>query len=105
MKQLIVQYETRPDAAAENERLIKNVFAELAATRPANLHYFVLRNSETHFTHVAFYDEVDGATPLKNVAAFQVFQSGIPKRVAVGPVSASVEVIGNYEMLPLPAAR
>jgi hypothetical protein len=103
MKQVIVQYETRPDAAAENERLIKNVFAELAATRPANLHYFVLRNSDTHFTHVAFYDEVDGAGPLKKVAAFQEFQSTVSKRVAVGPVSTSVELIGNYEMLPFPA--
>src|ERR1700690_409268 len=105
MKQIIVRYETRPDATAENERLIKNVFAELAATKPPALQYFVLRHGENGFTHVAFYEEVDGATPLKKVAAFQEFQSAISKRVLQPPASTSVEVIGNYGSLVVGASR
>ena len=34
----VVRYRTNPQDAAENARLIRDVFAELAADQPAGLH-------------------------------------------------------------------
>ena len=42
MKRLLIRYKTRPDAAAENRRLIENVFAELQAKSPEGVRYMVL---------------------------------------------------------------
>jgi len=39
MKQVIVRYKVKRDRAAENEELVRAVYAELHDSRPAGLHY------------------------------------------------------------------
>jgi hypothetical protein len=39
----VIRYKTHPEAADENERLIRGVFAELAADKPDGLHYITFR--------------------------------------------------------------
>ena len=42
-KTVIVTYRTKPETADENERLVKNVYAQLAAEAPGGFHYAAFR--------------------------------------------------------------
>lgn len=95
----VIQYRTKPEHADENERLIRDVFAELAAEHPEGLRYLSLRLADTvSFLHVA---TIDGDfNPLSASAAFAKFQSGIKDRCDDGPNSSDATIIGSYRLLP-----
>jgi hypothetical protein len=91
----VVRYQTRPDSAEENERLIRAVFAELAEQKPDGLHYAAFRLEDgVSFLHVAVLDGPDN--PLTASAAFAEFQSGIKARCAEGPLPADAAIVGSY---------
>jgi hypothetical protein len=92
----VIRYKTRPESAAENERLIRQVFDELAEQQPPGLHYAAFRLDDgVSFVHVAV---IDGATnPLSASAAFGKFQAGIQDRCAEGPAAADAEPVGSYQ--------
>jgi hypothetical protein len=95
----VIRYRTKPESADENERLIRDVFAELAAHNPEGLHYAAFRLEDgVSFLHVAVVDGEDN--PLAELAAFATFQSGIKDRCAEGPVPSDATAIGNYQLLP-----
>jgi hypothetical protein len=97
MSTVVVQYRTRPEQADENQRLVEQVFAELAVSRPAGLRYATFRLGDgDQFVHVAEVDTDDGSNPLAAVAAFAAFQEGIPDRMVEGPVVADATVVGSY---------
>ncbi len=53
-KSLVVRYRTRLECAEENARLIRDVFAEFAQTKPAGLNYRAYRlNDGVSFIHAA----------------------------------------------------
>jgi hypothetical protein len=92
---LVVRYETRPDAAEENERLVKQVFAELADEDPGGLRYLTLRLADgVTFLHIATVDEEDN--PLGRSAAFAAFQEGIAERCSVPPAPSQATIVGSY---------
>jgi hypothetical protein len=92
----VVRYTTTPESAAENERLVREVFAELAAAQPAGIRYASYRLDDgVSFLHVA---EIDGENPLAQSPAFARFQAGIAGRCAQGPVPADATPIGSYRM-------
>ena len=91
---IVVRYRTKPDAAAENQRLIEAVFAELATTRPAGLRYTAYRLADgVSFVHVA---SGDGRAELGASPAFQEFQRDIAARVETGPDAVPADVVGTY---------
>jgi hypothetical protein len=91
----IIRYTTKPECAAENERLIRAVFAELARDNPAGLSYHAFRLADkVSFVHVATLDGDDN--PLTRSAAFAEFQRGIKDRCADGPAAADAEMVGSY---------
>ncbi len=66
----VVRYTTRPESAAENERLIREVFAELAAEQPEGIRYASYRLDDgVSFLHVAELDGEDN--PLCAVAGLR----------------------------------
>jgi hypothetical protein len=91
---VVVRYRTRPDAADDNERLIKAVFEELAAARPSGIRYLTVRVDETTFVHTAIFDS--DANPLEDLPAFQSFTSGIADRCEEPPAPAAGRVLGSY---------
>ncbi|WP_028638149.1 hypothetical protein [Nocardioides sp. URHA0032] len=94
MSRIMVRYRVRPDAAAENERLIGEVFEELAAEQPEGFTYqsMVLSDGVT-FVHV-----VDGdSAALPTSAAFQRFASTVGDRCEDPPQQTSVRIVGSYE--------
>jgi hypothetical protein len=91
----VIRYEMRPETADENQRLIENVFAELARTRPEGLAYASFRLADgVTFVHVG--TNPDGGNPLAEVAAFQEFQKAFGERVAVQPDRSGAELLGSY---------
>jgi hypothetical protein len=97
MKQIVVHYKVRPEAAPENQRLIENVFAELRAKSPEGVRYLSLKLADGTFIHFAITE--DGAPPIPGLEAFRAFQSGIKDRCSELPQSADATIVGNYRML------
>jgi hypothetical protein len=93
----VVRYRTKPEHAEENERLIREVFAELAAARPDGLRYASFRIDGESFLHVAITDGEQN--PLTSSEAFAKFQEGIGDRCEEGPAVARGQLIGSYGWL------
>jgi hypothetical protein len=99
---IVVQYRTTPEAADENERLVRDVYQELAAEGPAGFHYLTVRLEDgVSFVHVAIQDE-GSDNPLPSNPAFQRFQADLASRVSTGPTPASGTTIGSYGVLGQP---
>ncbi len=95
----VIRYKTKPECVAENERLIRGVYAELATNQPEGLHYATLRLDDgVSFLHVAVLDGDEN--PLTTSAAFAEFQSHIGDRLAEGPAQADATPVGSYRLLP-----
>ena len=94
----VIRYTTKPERAEENERLIRDVFAELAKQNPEGLRYAAFRLADgVSFLHVAMLDGDEN--PLTVSAAFGEFQSGIKDRCAEGPTPADATIVGSYRLL------
>jgi hypothetical protein len=100
MRTVMVRYQVRPDAVAENEKLIKQVFEQLARELPAGLRYQSLKLADgVSFVHVASYELGPGGHPLTQLEAFKAFIVGIKERCAEQPVTVEAEVMGAYSSL------
>jgi hypothetical protein len=96
MRTVVVRYKVRPDAAAENERLIRQVFEQLAREKPQGLRYQSVKLPDgVSFMHVATSESKE-ANPLPKLTAFQAFLAGIGERCVEQPVTTEVEVVGAY---------
>ena len=96
MKQLIVRYRVKPERTAENEELVRAVYAELDETKPAGVHYATFRLDDgVNFLHLSAHDN-DGPSPLTNLGAFKRFQENIADRCDEDPVVNSLNAIGAY---------
>jgi hypothetical protein len=94
----VIRYRTKPEHADENERLVRDVFAELADQRPEGLRYATFRLDDgVTFIHVAVTDGEDN--PLSSSPAFAAFQAAIAERCAEGPTPADATVIGDFGLL------
>ena len=99
MTTAVIRYQTKPEAADENQRLIENVFAELASTQPPGLRYSSFRLADG----VTFVHVVDGEG-LTDVSAFQEFQRTFAERLAEGPVRDDATLVGAYSATAVAAA-
>jgi class 3 adenylate cyclase len=94
VNRVMVRYQVHPDRVEENTDLVRAVYAELAATRPAGFRYSThLCDDGVTFVHLAVSH---GPAPLPELAAFQRFQAGIVQRCAVAPVVTTLTEIGAY---------
>jgi hypothetical protein len=91
----IVRYTTTPEAADENARLVQDVYAELAQSRPDGLRYTTFRLDDgVTFVHLAVLDAAEN--PLSSSAAFARFQADIGARLVAGPDARDATVVGSY---------
>src|SRR5262245_27949204 len=95
MRTILVRYQTKPDRADENERLVEKVFSELEARAPDNFRYASLR-LEDGVTFVHIVTELSAGLSLTDVDAFQEFVRGVEDRCDVPPVAQGVHVVGQY---------
>jgi hypothetical protein len=97
MRQVMVRYKVKPDRVAENEELVRAVYAELARTRPAGLRYATFQLEDgVSFVHLASLDTDEAGNPLSEVRAFARFQEGIADRCDEAPVVAQLHEIGSF---------
>jgi hypothetical protein len=102
MRTVVVRYETKPDRADENQRLVEKVFAELAELRPDNFRYATFRLEDgVTFVHIVT-ETGDGSNPmsLADVPAFAEFQKEIADRCAVQPVAQGATLVGSHRFFP-----
>ena len=99
MKTVVVQYETKPERADENQALIERVFAELDERAPDGFSYMSLRLADgVSFIHVVV-ETAAGAIPLTDVAAFREFVKDIDDRCVKQPAASGAQVVGAYRFV------
>ena len=95
MRQVMVRYKVKPERVAENEALVRAVYAELARVNPDGLHYATFRLEDgVSFAHVAV--TTDGSNPLPELEAIQRFQEGIAERCDEPPVVTQLSEVGSF---------
>jgi hypothetical protein len=98
MKSLI-RYQTKPEFADENQRLVEQVYEELRLKDPGGVHYATLRLADgVTFLHLFTTDSDAAANTLGGIAAFAEFQRDLLGRCAEAPVAQDVTVVGSYRM-------
>jgi hypothetical protein len=94
-RSVVVRYQTRPEAADENARLIANVYTALATVAPSGFRYATYRLSDgVSFVHVASYQADDN--PLSTLPEFAEFQKDIGTRVIAAPIASDATIVGSY---------
>jgi quinol monooxygenase YgiN len=102
MQQVIVRYKVKPDRVAENEQLVRAVYAELHDSRPAGLRYATFKLEDgVSFVHVAAHSE-NAPNALSGLPAFRRFQEKIEDRCEEPPVLSMLTEIGSYRFLGYP---
>lgn len=100
MKTTVVRYQVKPERGDDNQRLVEDVFAELAERHPAGLRYATFRlNDGVTFVHVATEEADDAPNPLGSIQAFAEFQAEIADRCDVQPLVRGATVVGSYRLL------
>jgi hypothetical protein len=97
-KRLVTRYSMRSaEDADENQRRVEGVFAELAANKPGNVSYIVLRLADDSFVHVSFHNHGDDeVNPIASTAAFAHFQENHADRRAGSVDQQTATLVGAY---------
>jgi hypothetical protein len=89
----VITYQTKPEAADENQALVEKVFSQLHDERPEGLHYQTFRLADgVSYMHIVQGD----SAALTQLSAFTAFQEGISNRVATPPTRTQATQIGTY---------
>jgi len=97
MKTTVVRYQTKPERAGENQRLIEAVFAELNEREPEGFTYKVFRLDDgVSFIHIVIEHDIDEPESLQAVEAFQAFVAEIADRCDIPPVATGAQIVGGY---------
>jgi hypothetical protein len=100
MKRQIVIYKTKPEHKAENERLLKAVFAELHEKQLDGVRYALVHLGEDTYVHLVFTDTPEGEPfPLSKLDAFRAYQAEVRSRLQAPPTTGEATIIGDYRML------
>src|SRR5688500_4325713 len=92
----MVRYKVKTDRVAENERLVRAVYAELARERPAGLRYATFKLEDgVSFVHIVSH-ESENDNPLGEYAAFKAFVAEIQDRCDEPPVRAALDEVGSH---------
>lgn len=92
---LIIRYQTRPEAAEENSRLVEAVFSSLAELKPTDFYYTTYRLADGGtFVHIARLDGTEN--PLATLPAFAEFQRDLAQRCIEQPAPSEATLVGSY---------
>lgn len=88
----LVQYRVKTEKIGENQRLIMDVFRELAASAPKDVEYLVFQLDDGTFCHLVS----DPSEVLKKLKAFAAFQHNSDARRLTVPVQNRAGIVGSY---------
>jgi hypothetical protein len=100
MTNIIIRYQTKPEATALNPKLVEDVFRELNAAAPDGVAYAVLRTDDNTFFHIVQYENEETNARLTGLPSFKAFAEDGESRRAAPFERNAVTVIGNYRILP-----
>jgi hypothetical protein len=96
----VIRYKTRPESADENQRLVEDVYTELAARDPGGMRYATLRlEDQVTFIHIFMTDSDDTPNTMGDIAAFAEFQRELAQRCVEQPSAQAATVVGSYRLL------
>jgi hypothetical protein len=97
MRHVMVRYQVKPERVADNERLVRAVYAALDRERPDGLHYatFKLPDGVT-FVHLAVVTTAEN--PLLGIGAFKEFTANIAERCTEPPVTTELAPVGSFRL-------
>jgi hypothetical protein len=96
----VIRYRTKPESADENQRLVEDVYAELAVRDPGGMRYATLRLADgVTFIHIFMTDSDDTPNTMGDIAAFAEFQRELAQRCVEQPVAQAATVVGSYRLL------
>ena len=97
MERVIITYKVKPEHAARNEELVRDVYEELDREQPAGLRYatFKLDDGVT-FIHIASNESGEETSPLTRFAAFERFQEGLRERAEERSARSGLIEIGSF---------
>jgi hypothetical protein len=97
-KRLVTRYAMRSaEDANENQQRVEGVFADLAATKPDNVSYLVLKLADDSFVHVSFHNHTDDeVNPIASTPAFAHFQEGHADRREGSVDQQTATLVGAY---------
>ena len=105
MQRVMVRYTVKAERAAENERYIEQVFAELARNAPPAMQYAVFKQDDgVTFVHVYAQESDEGRGPLPELAAFKAFRAELDERCEVVPVRTVLLEVGSYRSAEQPVS-
>jgi hypothetical protein len=97
MKRVMVRYKVKADRVADNEKLVRAVYAQLAEEKADGLRYATFKLPDgVSFVHIATIETADGRSPLPGFAAFEAFTANIAERCDEPPAAVELEEIGAY---------
>ena len=95
MRRVMVRYRVKPGQVEANERLVRDVYAELGRMQPEGFGYGTFKLDEgVTFVHLATHE--DGRNPLAEVEAFRRFQEGPRERCDEPPVLTELSEVGSF---------
>jgi hypothetical protein len=95
MRRVMVRYRIKAGEVAENERLVRDVYAELADKQPEGFRYATFKLDDgVSFVHLAVQEAAEN--PLSGVEAFGRFQENIGDRCDEPPVVVELEEVGSF---------
>lgn len=96
----VIRYRTKPESADENQRLVENVYTELAARDPGGMRYATLRLADgVTFIHIFMTDSDDTPNTMGDIAALAEFQRELAQRCIEQPAAQAATVVGSYRLL------
>ncbi len=99
MIRVMVTYQVHADRVAENESLVRNVYAELQELADPGIRYVTFRKPDgVTFVHIALLDGPEAQSRLTGTAAFQAFQADLKSRCAVPPKPEPLELVGSVNI-------
>lgn len=100
MKTMLIRYQVKPEMGDENQRLVEEVFAQLAREKTAGLRYQTFRLEDgVSFLHIATREGGPDDSPLPKLETFKAFVAGIKDRCVEPPVQTEMEPVGRYDSL------
>lgn len=95
----LLRYKTKPEHAAENQRLVRAVFDELHDKQPGGIHYstFILDDGVT-FINIVATETSAGLAPLGQLQAYRRIQQGKHDRFDQPPEATELHELGSYKV-------
>lgn len=95
----LLRYKTKPQHAAENERLVRAVFDEIHRAQPEGIRYstFLLDDGLT-FINIVATETSSGLAPLGQLPAYQRIQHGKYDRFDEPPQVTELHELGTYRV-------